>query len=131
MQKKLDHYRPSPFFVWSVHLDGDNETHDRSVGQTGVYDRAVAVQREQRRVLLASGQALDYGHLVLATGARNRVPPLPGVVAKDDRTVVFTLNAPATYFTDMLALPSLSPSLRNTALALVAVNTTSTIATLV
>ena len=36
--------------------------------------------------------------------------PLPGVVAKDDRTVVFTLNSPATYFTDMLALPSLSPA---------------------
>jgi hopanoid biosynthesis associated radical SAM protein HpnH len=45
MQKKLDQYRPSPFFVWSVHLDGDEETHDRSVCQTGVYDRAVAAIR--------------------------------------------------------------------------------------
>jgi peptide/nickel transport system substrate-binding protein len=36
--------------------------------------------------------------------------PLPGVVAKDDRTVVFTLTAPASYFTDILALPSLSPA---------------------
>ena len=36
--------------------------------------------------------------------------PLSGVVAKDDRTVVFTLNSPATYFTDMLALPALSPA---------------------
>ena len=36
--------------------------------------------------------------------------PLPGVVAKDDRTVVFTLNPPATYFADMLALPALSPA---------------------
>src|SRR5436305_8829141 len=31
MLKKLDQYRPSPFFVWSVHLDGDKEMHDRSV----------------------------------------------------------------------------------------------------
>ena len=36
--------------------------------------------------------------------------PLPGVIAKDDRTVVFTLNSPATYFTDILALSSLSPA---------------------
>ena len=42
MQKKMDQYEPSPFFVWSVHLDGDKEMHDRSVCQKGVYDRAVA-----------------------------------------------------------------------------------------
>ena len=35
--------------------------------------------------------------------------PLAGVTAKDDHTVVFTLNQAATYFVDMLALPSLSP----------------------
>jgi hopanoid biosynthesis associated radical SAM protein HpnH len=45
MHKKLDQYRPSPFFVWSVHLDGDKETHDRSVCQAGVYERAVAAIR--------------------------------------------------------------------------------------
>jgi hopanoid biosynthesis associated radical SAM protein HpnH len=42
MQKKLEQYRPHPRFNWSVHLDGDKEMHDRSVCQTGVYDRAVA-----------------------------------------------------------------------------------------
>jgi hopanoid biosynthesis associated radical SAM protein HpnH len=42
MEKKMADYRPSPYFVWSVHLDGDREDHDRSVCQTGVYDRAVA-----------------------------------------------------------------------------------------
>jgi hopanoid biosynthesis associated radical SAM protein HpnH len=42
MEKKLDDYEPSPFFVWSVHLDGDEEMHDRSVCQPGVYTRAVA-----------------------------------------------------------------------------------------
>ena len=36
--------------------------------------------------------------------------PLPGVVAKDERTVVFTLSQPATYFVDMLTLPALSPA---------------------
>jgi hopanoid biosynthesis associated radical SAM protein HpnH len=41
MEKKIDQYRPSPYFVWSVHLDGDREAHDRSVCQEGVFDRAV------------------------------------------------------------------------------------------
>jgi hopanoid biosynthesis associated radical SAM protein HpnH len=31
MEKKLAHYEPHRYFVWSVHLDGDKEMHDRSV----------------------------------------------------------------------------------------------------
>jgi len=47
--------------------------------------RADRIDRAGRSVLLADGQQLTYGHLVLATGARNRVPPiegadLPGVI---------------------------------------------------
>jgi hopanoid biosynthesis associated radical SAM protein HpnH len=41
MEKKMDQYEPSPFFIWSVHLDGDQEMHDHSVCQDGVYDRVV------------------------------------------------------------------------------------------
>ena len=40
MEKKMHQYEPNPFFVWSVHLDGDKGMHDRSVCQDGVYDRA-------------------------------------------------------------------------------------------
>src|ERR1700761_3721293 len=40
-------------------------------------DRAVSIDRAARRLLLASGAALDYGHLVLATGARNRLLDIP------------------------------------------------------
>ena len=36
--------------------------------------------------------------------------PLPGVVAKDERTVVFHLTHPATYFVDMLTMPAFSPA---------------------
>jgi peptide/nickel transport system substrate-binding protein len=36
--------------------------------------------------------------------------PLPGVVAKNQRTVVFHLNQPATYFVDMLTMPAFSPA---------------------
>jgi hopanoid biosynthesis associated radical SAM protein HpnH len=42
LEKKINQYRPSPYFTWSIHLDGDREMHDKSVCQTGVYDRAVA-----------------------------------------------------------------------------------------
>ena len=38
-----------------------------------VADRAVSIDRGARKVLLATGASLDYGHLVLATGARNRL----------------------------------------------------------
>ncbi len=42
-----------------------------------IADRAVAIDRDRHRVLLASGALLDYGHLVLATGARNRLLDIP------------------------------------------------------
>jgi hopanoid biosynthesis associated radical SAM protein HpnH len=42
LEKKIDLFKPSPYFAWTVHLDGDREDHDRSVCQEGVYDRAVA-----------------------------------------------------------------------------------------
>jgi 3-phenylpropionate/trans-cinnamate dioxygenase ferredoxin reductase component len=38
---------------------------------------ATAIDRAARRLMLASGAALDYGHLVLATGARNRLLDIP------------------------------------------------------
>src|SRR5581483_2716326 len=41
LEKKMHLYRPSPFFTWSVHLDGGKQDHDKSVCQDGVYDKAV------------------------------------------------------------------------------------------
>lgn len=38
-----------------------------------------AIDRAERTVALDDGSRLAYDHLVLATGARNRVPPLPGI----------------------------------------------------
>jgi len=45
LEKKIDQYRPSRYFNWSIHLDGDREMHDQSVCRKGVYDRAVAALR--------------------------------------------------------------------------------------
>ncbi|HWX11720.1 MAG TPA: adenosyl-hopene transferase HpnH [Trinickia sp.] len=49
MEKKMDDYQPNPYFVWSVHLDGDKAMHDHSVSQEGTYDKAVAAIREAKR----------------------------------------------------------------------------------
>lgn len=49
MEKKMDDYEPSPYFVWSVHLDGDQEMHDHSVSQEGTYEKAVAAIKEAKR----------------------------------------------------------------------------------
>jgi 3-phenylpropionate/trans-cinnamate dioxygenase ferredoxin reductase component len=40
--------------------------------------RVTDINRAAKAVQLAGGERLHYRHLVLATGARNRVPPLPG-----------------------------------------------------
>ena len=45
LEKKMHLFKPGPYFAWSVHLDGSKEEHDKSVCQTGVYDRAVAAIR--------------------------------------------------------------------------------------
>jgi 3-phenylpropionate/trans-cinnamate dioxygenase ferredoxin reductase subunit len=42
-----------------------------------ISDRAVSIDRAARKLLLASGALFDYGHLVLATGARNRLLDIP------------------------------------------------------
>ena len=49
--------------------------HDQNIEL--ITDRAAAIDRSARKVSLASGAALDYGHLVLATGARNRLLDIP------------------------------------------------------
>ena len=42
LTKHIDEYTPSPYFTWSVHLDGLQERHDQSVCMEGVFDKAVA-----------------------------------------------------------------------------------------
>jgi hopanoid biosynthesis associated radical SAM protein HpnH len=49
MERKLDFFRPSPYFAWVVHLDGLRERHDRFVEREGVFDKAVTAIREAKR----------------------------------------------------------------------------------
>ena len=48
LEKKLSLFKPNRYFSWSVHLDGLREEHDKSVSQSGVYDRAVAAIRKAK-----------------------------------------------------------------------------------
>jgi hopanoid biosynthesis associated radical SAM protein HpnH len=45
MERKLDKFKPSPYFSWAVHLDGLRDRHDESVCRDGVFDKAVAAIR--------------------------------------------------------------------------------------
>ncbi len=42
LAKKINQYKPDPNFTWSIHLDGDQEMHDKSVCLDGTYDKAIA-----------------------------------------------------------------------------------------
>lgn len=42
LEQKIDDYEPSPYFTWSVHLDGNRDRHDESVCRPGTFDKAVS-----------------------------------------------------------------------------------------
>jgi 3-phenylpropionate/trans-cinnamate dioxygenase ferredoxin reductase component len=50
-----------------------------------IADHAIAIDRAARKLKLGSGAALDYSHLVLATGARNRLLDIPNANLPDVR----------------------------------------------
>lgn len=45
---------------------------------TRIESSVSAIDRDRRELVLLSGERLPYGHLILATGARNRVPTVAG-----------------------------------------------------
>jgi len=42
LERKLDLFKPSPYFSFAIHIDGLRERHDASVEREGVFDKAVA-----------------------------------------------------------------------------------------
>lgn len=49
LPKKIDKFRPSRYFAFTVHIDGLRERHDASVCKQGVFDAAVAAIRDAQR----------------------------------------------------------------------------------
>jgi hopanoid biosynthesis associated radical SAM protein HpnH len=45
LERRIDRFRPSPYFSWTVHLDGLRDRHDAAVDRPGTFDRAVAAIR--------------------------------------------------------------------------------------
>jgi hopanoid biosynthesis associated radical SAM protein HpnH len=48
LTRYIEHYRPSPYLTFSIHLDGNRHRHDESVCQEGVFDKAVEAIRLAR-----------------------------------------------------------------------------------
>jgi hopanoid biosynthesis associated radical SAM protein HpnH len=42
MPRKIDKFKPSPYFSWAVHIDGLETRHDESVAKKGVFAQAIA-----------------------------------------------------------------------------------------
>jgi hopanoid biosynthesis associated radical SAM protein HpnH len=42
LEQSLDKFAPSPYFSFSVHLDGPREVHDHAVARQGIFDIAVS-----------------------------------------------------------------------------------------
>jgi hopanoid biosynthesis associated radical SAM protein HpnH len=49
LRRKLDKFQPSPYFAWTVHIDGLRERHDESVCRDGVFDEAIAAIHEAQQ----------------------------------------------------------------------------------
>ncbi|MBB5159747.1 adenosyl-hopene transferase HpnH [Saccharopolyspora phatthalungensis] len=49
LPRKIDKFRPSPYFNWAVHIDGLEERHDASVCKQGVFAQAVDNIKEVQR----------------------------------------------------------------------------------
>ena len=66
LEKKMEQFKPDPYFTWSIHLDGNREDHDKSVCQEGVYDRCVAA--------IAKAKAAGFRVIINATLFNNADP---------------------------------------------------------
>ena len=49
LKRKMDRFTPSPYFSFTVHLDGLKERHDEAVDREGVFETAVEAIREAKR----------------------------------------------------------------------------------
>jgi len=45
LKRRIDRFKPSPYFSWVVHLDGLKERHDAAVDREGVFDAAIEAIR--------------------------------------------------------------------------------------
>ena len=62
MNRKMELFEPSPYFAWSVHIDGLRGRHDQSVCREGVFDKAVeAIREAQKRGFKVTTNSTFFG----------------------------------------------------------------------
>jgi hopanoid biosynthesis associated radical SAM protein HpnH len=49
LEKRLDRFKPGPYFSWAVHMDGMRERHDKAVDRAGTFDKAVSAIRAAKQ----------------------------------------------------------------------------------
>lgn len=49
LRRRMDDFKPSPYFSWAIHVDGMRERHDLAVAREGVFDEVVEAIREAKR----------------------------------------------------------------------------------
>ncbi len=75
--------------------------HDQRV-ETHFGDKAISIDPRNRKVNLESGKALEYDHLLIATGSNVSIPPIPGIRKKNVTT--FKTIADADEILSMIAM---------------------------
>src|SRR5256714_1758575 len=74
LERKLDNFKPSPYFAWAIHIDGLRERHDASVEREGVFDVAVAAGEEGK----ARGFRVRTNHDLVPPGSPPTVREVVG-----------------------------------------------------
>lgn len=49
LRRKMDDFKPSPYFSWAIHVDGLRDRHDLAVAREGVFDEVVEAIREAKQ----------------------------------------------------------------------------------
>ncbi len=71
-----------PYMIYTMSDPDQNKTGDTPIENAGVeiiVGKAVAIDTEESSVSLESGQVIFYERLVLATGNKPALPPIPGI----------------------------------------------------
>ena len=74
LEKKIDQFKPSPYFTWMIHLDGLRERHDAVVCRDGTFDKAVAAIKVAQKKGFRVGTNTTFFDPDDATAIRGQLP---------------------------------------------------------
>ena len=71
------------------HILKPADAYDKAQIELGLGEKVEAINRKEKYITLANGSQISYDKLVLATGARALIPPIPGI---DNDSAIFTMR---------------------------------------